>query len=211
MNAPANTKTAVPVAPALKDLLYVYSVTYGALLNQIAITDQAIGTRTKTPMHEIAQNIVARPHDETLETICAYRPTNEEEGRAKAAFLEDFIIAGQLTDDALTALVRSLLPEPVPTVATLFAEWWQLDQHTEPADEAEDDANNDRMRELKRQMWTLPTVTAADLAMKIIADSYHGDANLEDAYRRQLYALAGVDLPRHLRERDEDNVVPEAA
>jgi hypothetical protein len=207
MNAHAPVAPIAGPAQSFKDLLYVYGVTYNALLDQMAVTDDTVGDRSEALR---AQFIVATPHDETLAAICAYRPTNQEEAAAKAAFLEDFIIAGQLTDDALTALVRSLRPEPVPTVATLFAEWWHLDQNTEPADEAEDDANNDRMRELKRQMWELPTVTAADLAMKMIADTYHGDVMPEDGYRRQLYALAGVDLPRHLRKQDEDDVVSEA-
>jgi hypothetical protein len=210
MNAPANTKTAVPVAPSLKDLLYLYRANYGQLLHQMKITDRAIEDGAVTNTHWQAQNIIAQPCEETLVAICAYRPTTVEETSAKAAFLEDFIIAGQLPDDALTALVRSLLPAPVPTVATLFAEWWRLDR-TEPADEAEDDANNARMYDIEKRMLALPTVTASDLAMKIIVNTYHGGSTTGADVTRSLYPLAGVSIPDSIEDAINADCAAEAA
>ena len=192
----------VHVAPSFSDLLYRLLVTEGGLLKQMKVTDDALEGRSATPEHWTAQAIAGAPRELTLLELCAYRPANSDEAAAKGAWLINYLVGADLGDDEIHALVRSLMPDPGTTVASLFAEWWRLDQLVSD-EEAEDPATSERMSELEKQMLEIPTVTAADLAMKIIVSTYHGDFGPGKALTRELYPLAGVRLPSHMRGGDE--------
>ncbi|MBN9022346.1 MAG: hypothetical protein J0H08_09695 [Rhizobiales bacterium] len=146
---------------------------------------------------DIASAVIAGPADAVA--IVDYLLTEQERDPV-------YVGDAQNLERLLGALRAYLQPKtPDATIASLFAEWWSLDR-TEPADDAEDNANNDRMLQAERQMLTLPTATAADLAMKLIANTYHGGFCVGRDLTKSLYQIAGIAEipPSILRQIDGD-------
>ena len=80
---------------------------------------------------------------------------------------------------ASAAAAPSLASNPMPA---LFWEWWRVMVATTPATDAESIALCERGWTMKAAMFALPTISAQDLAMKLIVVLGNGDYEIEQDF-----------------------------
>jgi hypothetical protein len=79
------------------------------------------------------------------------------------------------------------------SIAPLFREWWRLFIEITPASDAECHALVARASQIKDAIFCLPSVTAEDLAMKLLVELGNGDFDPTDEFlEEEIRPLAGV-------------------
>lgn len=89
------------------------------------------------------------------------------------------------------------LAAPAPTrIEALFREWYRLYVETEPVSDEHCNELCDEAREIEAEIMALPSVTARDLAMKVIVETGNSQFEVRAAWLdAQVYPLAGVTVP----------------